>query len=123
MPSRVSAERNLCAQIAATATFNTSKRFTCSITDDEGVWLPIPERLCQKPDRQGGLFPMSVPSLTVGLLTRQAYSYLNDSIGSSRAAFQAGHSPKTIPTAAEMPTPTPIAQAGTNAGRGEYLFM
>ena len=41
------------------------------------------------------------------------YSYLNDSIGSNRAAFHAGHNPKMIPILAEMPTPTPIAHAGT----------
>src|SRR5437763_12229130 len=51
------------------------------------------------------------------------YSYLNDSIGSRRAAFHAGHNPKMIPTAAEMPTPMPMAHAGTYAGNGEYLFV
>src|SRR6266436_7841007 len=99
MPSRVRAERSLCAQIAATATFSTSIRFIATSTNDERVWL-LNWRLC-----------------------RNRYSYLNDSIGSSRAAFHAGHNPKTIPTAAEMPTPTPIAHAGTNAGKGEYLFI
>src|SRR5437016_4372005 len=52
-----------------------------------------------------------------------SYSHLSDSIGSMRAAFHAGHNPNTIPTAAEMPMPTPIAHGGTYAGKGEYLFV
>ena len=42
-----------------------------------------------------------------------SYSYLSASIGSRRAAFHAGHKPKMIPTAAEMPMPTPMAHSGT----------
>src|SRR5882762_10913518 len=52
----------------------------------------------------------------------KGYSQRKASIGSSRAAFHAGHKPKTIPTAAEIPTPAPIAHKGTKAGSGEYLF-
>src|SRR5258708_30982245 len=100
MPSSVRAERNLCAQTAATATLRISKSFT---------WLYY------------GWTAVLVTN--VGGKAATSHSYLNDSIGSSRAAFQAGHNPKTIPTAAEIPTPTPIAHAGTNAGRGEYLFI
>ena len=44
-------------------------------------------------------------------------------MGFKRAAFQAGQSPKIIPTAAEIPTPTAIAHSGTYAGNGEYLFI
>src|SRR4029453_5360766 len=51
------------------------------------------------------------------------YSQRRASIGSRRAAFHAGHKPNTIPTAAEIPTPMPIAQSGTYAGIGEYLYI
>src|SRR6266511_3456134 len=55
--------------------------------------------------------------------TLMIYSQRSASMGSSRAAFHAGHRPNTMPTAAEMPTPTAIAQIGTYAGNGEYLLI
>src|SRR5258705_4765805 len=41
------------------------------------------------------------------------YSQRNASMGFRRAAFQAGHRPNTMPTAAEIPTPIPMAHRGT----------
>ena len=53
------------------------------------------------------------PFRTSGGLAALNYSHLSDSIGSRLAAFHAGHKPKIIPTPAEMPIPTPMAQGGT----------
>src|SRR5262249_26881514 len=132
MPSSVSPERSLCAQIAAAATLRISISFT-------GSYYEYPKdlvTLCT-------LYFVLCASCFIWLFqildvhrtskyrstkyraqcTKYSYSYLRDSIGSNRAAFHAGHKPKTIPTAAEMPTPIPIAQAGTYAGSGEYLLV
>src|SRR5215510_3400388 len=44
MPSKVSAERSLCAQMAATATFRISMSFTGLYTQGNGKWLPTRQR-------------------------------------------------------------------------------
>jgi hypothetical protein len=44
------------------------------------------------------------------------HSYRKHSIGSSRDAFRAGHTPKISPTKIEMVTPVPTAQKGIVAG-------
>src|ERR1051326_613465 len=42
IPSSVSAERSLCAQIAAAATFRISNNFTeIDYTGEEAIWLPV----------------------------------------------------------------------------------
>gem|GEM_PF-5164240 len=41
------------------------------------------------------------------------YSYRKDSIGSSRAAFQAGHNPKTMPIPTLAKNPANGAHSGT----------
>src|ERR1051325_2547861 len=68
----------------------------------------------------GNSSPVTKRRQAVGL---QNYSHRRASMGLRRAAFHAGHNPNTIPTAAEIPTPTAIAHNGTYAGRGEYLFI
>src|SRR5258706_14869120 len=45
-----------------------------------------------------------------------SYSYRRDSIGSRRAAFQAGNSPKTMPMPTLAPKPAIGAQMGTYDG-------
>lgn len=45
-----------------------------------------------------------------------AYSYRKHSIGSSRDALRAGHTPKINPTRIETDTPVPTAQSGIVAG-------
>src|SRR5205807_807803 len=52
--------------------------------------------------------------LTQMVLT--SYSYLNDSIGSSRAAFHAGHSPKIMPIPTLAKNPAAGAHNGTYEG-------
>src|SRR5438034_5620300 len=47
MPSSVSAERNLCAQIAATATFRISSSFTCCYYGQPTILVIKGRRLCR----------------------------------------------------------------------------
>src|ERR1041385_1293680 len=65
----------------------------------------------------------AIASLRVSINFTVNYSQRRASIGFKRAAFHAGHKPNTIPTAAEIPTPTAIAHKGTYAGKGEYSFI
>src|SRR5215213_1814910 len=67
--------------------------------------------------------PGKSTSVSLGAARQSAYSQRRASIGFKRAAFHAGHRPNTIPTAAEIPTPIPMAHSGTYAGSGEYLFI
>src|SRR5438445_8776538 len=101
--------------MAAMATLRISMSFTeINYTGGGGIWLPM--RVRSPTVREGvsnrALLQIRIlPSLTVGLPT--PHSHLSDSIGSSFAAFHAGHNPKMIPTPAEIPIPTPMAHGGT----------
>src|SRR6185369_1140601 len=99
MPSSVSAERSLCAQIADTASFRVSINFTALLKHKKVGGQDLQD--------VAGYHEKSCKSCPT------THSHLKASIGFKRAAFQAGHSPKMIPTAAEMPTPTPMAHKGT----------
>src|SRR5207245_11600725 len=69
---------------------------------------------CQKPDHKGGLVTKVA---LADIRASDTYSYLSDSIGSSFAAFHAGHSPKI------MPMPTLAKKPAIGAHRGTYDGM
>lgn len=83
----------------------------CGIEDKrQAVSINIPP-LC------GGFTTLTVltPQLTLEA-SRQyqpPYSYLSDSIGSSRAAFHAGHNPKIMPIPTLATKPAAGAHSGT----------
>src|SRR5436190_8434437 len=80
--------------------------------DDSAVYLKSSKGFLLA-SRQAKAYRTSAKAHSPRRLQLFSYSQRSASIGFKRAAFQAGQRPKTIPTAAEIPIPTPMAHSGT----------